>query len=249
MLILPAIDIREGRCVRLYQGRLEDETVYSTDPVAVARGWVERGASWLHVVDLDGAFAGRPRNLEVVTAIIKAAGVPVQVGGGIRSLESLAAMIAAGAARVVLGTVAITSPEVVTAAVERFGEQVVVGIDSRAGMVAIEGWEATVARGAVEFAQSMATLGVKRAVFTDISRDGTLQGPNIAAIREMARHSDLKIIASGGIASLDDLRALRELEPLGVEGAILGRSLYNGNFTLEEALAVAGGTPAPTAPL
>lgn len=239
MLVMPAIDLREGRCVRLYQGRPEAETVYSTDPVAVARGWVERGARWLHVVDLDGAFAGRPRNLEVIAAIIRAAGVPVQVGGGIRSLDSLAGVLAAGASRVVLGTIAITNPEVVATAVERFGEQVVVGIDSRDGQVAIEGWEATVARGAVEFARQMASLGVKRAVFTDIGRDGTLRGPNIAATREMARRGGLKIIASGGIASLDDLRKLKELTTEGVEGAILGRSLYNGNFTLEEALAVA----------
>ena len=239
MLVMPAIDLREGRCVRLYQGRIEAETVYSTDPVAVARGWVERGARWLHVVDLDGAFAGRPRNLEVIAAIIRAAGVPVQVGGGIRSLESLAGVLAAGASRVVLGTVAITNPEVVAMAVERYGERVVVGIDSLDGQVAIEGWEATVARGAVEFARQMASLGVTRAVFTDIGRDGTLQGPNIAATREMARSGGLKIIASGGIASLDDLRKLKELAAEGVEGAILGRSLYNGNFTLEEALAVA----------
>ncbi|WP_338818080.1 1-(5-phosphoribosyl)-5-[(5-phosphoribosylamino)methylideneamino] imidazole-4-carboxamide isomerase [Moorella thermoacetica] len=239
MLVMPAIDLREGRCVRLYQGRIEAETVYSTDPVAVARGWVERGARWLHVVDLDGAFAGRPRNLEVIAAIIRAAGVPVQVGGGIRSLESLAGVLAAGASRVVLGTVAITNPEVVATAVERYGERVVVGIDSLDGQVAIEGWEATVARGAVEFARQMASLGVTRAVFTDIGRDGTLQGPNIAATREMAHSGGLKIIASGGIASLDDLRKLKELAAEGVEGAILGRSLYNGNFTLEEALAVA----------
>lgn len=240
MLVMPAIDLREGRCVRLYQGRPEAETVYSTDPVAVARGWVERGARWLHVVDLDGAFAGRPRNLEVIAAIIRAAGVPVQVGGGIRSLESLAGVLAAGASRVVLGTVAITNPELVARAVARYGERVVVGIDSRDGQVAIEGWEATVARGAVEFARQMASLGVTRAVFTDIGRDGTLQGPNIAATREMARGGGLKIIASGGIASLDDLRSLKELAAEGVEGAILGRSLYNGNFTLEEALALAG---------
>ena len=240
MLLLPAIDLREGRCVRLYQGRPEAATIYSSDPVAVARDWVARGAPWLHVVDLDGAFAGRPQNMDVIAAIIKAVAVPVQVGGGIRTLASLTDLLAAGAVRVVLGTVAIANPEVVTEAVARWGEQVVVGIDSREGMVAVEGWAATVAEEALDFARRMAALGIRRAVFTDISRDGTLQGPNIAATRTMAQGSGLKIIASGGISSLDDLRALRELAAAGVEGAILGRALYNGNFTLEEALAVAG---------
>lgn len=240
MLILPAIDLRQGRCVRLYQGKLEAETIYSSDPVAVARGWASRGARWLHVVDLDGAFAGRSRNLEVIVAIIKEVGIPVQVGGGIRSLESLEAVLSAGAARAVLGTIAVSNPEVVAEAVERFGEQVVVGIDSRDGQVAVEGWAATVELDAIDFARNMAALGVKRTVFTDISRDGTLKGPNIGAIRGMALQGGLKVIASGGIATLDDLCALRELEDAGVEGAILGRALYNGNFTLEEALAVAG---------
>lgn len=155
-------------------------------------------------------------------------------------MESLKALFAAGAARAVLGTVAITNPEIVAEAVARYGDQVAVGIDSREGMVAVEGWAATVEEEALAFAGRMAALGVKRAIFTDISRDGTLQGPNIAATRDMARMSGLKIIASGGIASLDDIRALRDLEKDGVEGAILGRALYNGNFTLEEALAVAG---------
>lgn len=240
MLILPAIDLREGRCVRLYQGRPEAETIYSTDPVAVARGWEARGARWLHVVDLDGAFAGRPRNMEIIAAIIKGVRIPVQVGGGIRTMKSLKALFAAGAARAVLGTVAITNPELVGEAVALFGERVVVGIDSREGRVAVEGWAATVEEEVVAFAGRIAAQGVKRAVFTDISRDGTLQGPNLAAIRDMAKMSGLKVIASGGIASLDDIRALRSLEKDGVEGAILGRALYNGNFTLEEALAVAG---------
>ena len=241
MFILPAIDLRQGRCVRLYQGKPEAETVYSTDPVAVAQGWASQGASWLHVVDLDGAFAGQPRNMDVIRDIIKAVSIPVQVGGGIRSLAILENVLAAGAARVVLGTAAATNPEIMAAAVERFGEQVVVGIDSHAGQVAVEGWAATVGREAVDFARQMAAAGVKRAVFTDISRDGTLKGPNVGATREMALRGGLKIIASGGIATLEDLQALRELEDAGVEGAILGRALYNGNFTLEAALAVAGG--------
>lgn len=240
MVILPAIDLREGRCVRLYQGRPEAETIYSTDPVDVARGWVERGARWLHVVDLDGAFAGHPHNMDVIEAIIKETGVSVQVGGGIRSMKSLEDLLSAGAERAVLGTVAITNPEVVAEAVECFGEQVIVGIDSLDGQVAVEGWAATVSHEAVDFANRMAELGIKRAVFTDIKRDGTLKGPNFAAIREMALKGGLKVIASGGIASLEDIRSLKEMEDLGVEGMILGRALYNGSFTLEEALKIAG---------
>ncbi|NLW07213.1 MAG: 1-(5-phosphoribosyl)-5-[(5-phosphoribosylamino)methylideneamino]imidazole-4-carboxamide isomerase [Clostridia bacterium] len=241
MLLLPAIDLRQGRCVRLYQGKLEAETVYATDPVAVARQWASRGAAWLHVVDLDGAFAGQPRNIEIIKAIIKAVPIPVQVGGGIRSLASLENILAAGAARVVLGTAAVSRPEMVAGAVARFGEQVVVGIDSRDGQVAVEGWAAAAGLEALDFARQMAAMGVKRAVFTDISRDGTLAGPNFSAIKEIALQGGLKIIASGGIASLDDLRHLQEMEALGVEGAILGRALYNGNFSLEEALGIAGG--------
>ena len=241
MLVIPAVDIREGRCVRLFQGRIEGETVYSTDPVAVALEWASRGAPWLHVVDLDGAFTGRLQNLDVIEEILQRVEVPVQVGGGIRSLESIERLLSLGVARVVLGTVAITDPPLVAQAVARYGERIVVGIDSREGKVAVEGWVATVEKDAYEFAAQMKELGVKRIIFTDVSRDGTLRGPDIPSIREMARRSGLKIIAAGGISTLEDIMSLRELEREGLEGVILGKALYQGNFTLEEALEAAEG--------
>ncbi|MBE3581251.1 MAG: 1-(5-phosphoribosyl)-5-[(5-phosphoribosylamino)methylideneamino]imidazole-4-carboxamide isomerase [Thermoanaerobacteraceae bacterium] len=240
MIVFPAIDLRRGRCVRLYQGRPEKETVYSGDPVAIARKWVQEGASWLHVVDLDGAFAGRVQNLGVIREIIRAAGVPVQVGGGVRTLADIEALLEAGAARVVLGTAAVADPDLVAGACRTYGEAIAVGIDSRDGLVAIKGWLDLSPRRAVDLGREMADLGIRRIIYTDISRDGTLQGPNLEAIREMAAGCGLPVIASGGIAELRDVAALRELEPSGVEGVIIGRALYNGRFTLAEALAAAG---------
>ncbi|MGI9952218.1 1-(5-phosphoribosyl)-5-[(5-phosphoribosylamino)methylideneamino]imidazole-4-carboxamide isomerase [Moorellaceae bacterium AZ2] len=240
MIVFPAIDLRRGRCVRLYQGRPEEETVYSDNPVDVARKWVEEGAAWLHVVDLDGAFQGSVQNLDVIREIIKAAGVPVQVGGGVRTRADIEALLQAGAARVVLGTAAVADPDLVAGACRVYGEAIAVGIDSRDGLVAIKGWVTTSPRRAVDLGREMADLGVRRLIYTDISRDGTLQGPNLGAIREMALSCGLPVIASGGIADLQDIAVLRELEPLGVEGVIVGRALYNGQFTLGEALAAAG---------
>ncbi|HBT46566.1 MAG TPA: 1-(5-phosphoribosyl)-5-((5-phosphoribosylamino)methylideneamino)imidazole-4-carboxamide isomerase [Peptococcaceae bacterium] len=240
MIVFPAIDLRRGRCVRLYQGRPEEETVYSDDPVAIARKWVEEGASWLHVVDLDGAFEGRIQNLGVIREIIRDAGVPVQVGGGVRTPADIDALLKAGAARVVLGTAAVADPDLVAGACRVYGEAIAVGIDSRDGLVAIKGWVTTSPRRAVDLGREMADLGVRRLIYTDISRDGTLKGPNLEAIREMALSSGLPVIASGGIADLQDIAVLRELEPLGVEGVIVGRALYNRRFSLAEALAAAG---------
>ncbi|MDN5348187.1 MAG: phosphoribosylformimino-5-aminoimidazole carboxamide ribotide isomerase [Clostridia bacterium] len=240
MLVIPAIDLREGRCVRLYQGRLEEETVFSTDPVAVAKEWARRGAAWLHVVDLDGAFAGTPRNLEIIEAIARAVNIPVQVGGGIRTVETCREVLERGAARAVLGTAAISSPEVVAAACEAFGDRVAVGIDSRAGLVAVEGWAVTVPKTALQLALEVRALGIGRVIYTDTSRDGTLTGLNLEATRQLAAESGLKIIASGGVSSLEDIEALKELEPLGVEGVIVGRALYTGAVSLEDAIARAG---------
>ncbi|MGB9661106.1 MAG: 1-(5-phosphoribosyl)-5-[(5-phosphoribosylamino)methylideneamino]imidazole-4-carboxamide isomerase [Moorellaceae bacterium] len=240
MIVFPALDLRQGRCVRLYQGRPEAETVYSDDPVEVAGKWVKEGASWLHVVDLDGAFQGRLQNLPIIRKIIAAAGVPVQVGGGVRSLREIEALLEAGAARVILGTAAVAEPELVARACEAYGEAMAVGIDSRDGLVAIKGWGVTSERRAVDLGREMAALGVKRIIYTDISRDGTLRGPNLAAIRQMASACGLPLIASGGVATLKDIIALRELESVGVEGVIIGRALYNGQFTLQEALVAAG---------
>ncbi len=242
MLVIPAIDLREGRCVRLYQGRLEDETVFSDDPVAVACGWAEMGAAMLHLVDLDGAFAGAPRNLEVIQAIVGEVDIPVQVGGGIRSMETIVRLLDLGVARVILGTAAISHPDLVAEACQAFGEAIVVGIDSKYGKVAVEGWAATVEKTALELAREVRALGVTRVIYTDTRRDGTMAGPNLEKTAELAINSGLKIIASGGVATLNDIRLVADLEPLGVEGVILGKSLYTGSINLREALAVAAGT-------
>ncbi|BAF60714.1 MAG: 1-(5-phosphoribosyl)-5-[(5-phosphoribosylamino)methylideneamino]imidazole-4-carboxamide isomerase [Pelotomaculum sp.] len=244
MLIIPAIDLREGNCVRLVEGRLDRETVYSGDPVAVAGMWQSQGARMLHVVDLDGAFSGAPKNLDVIGEILSAVSIPVQVGGGIRSMEAVERLLELGAARVILGTAAILKPQLVAEACARYGEAVLVGIDGRNGRVAIEGWGVTVDKGTVELALEMKRLGIKRAVFTDIRRDGTLRGPNLEAIREFAAATGLKVIASGGVSNAEDLRALKKLEPLGVEAVIMGKALYAGTVKMSEALAIASGEEA-----
>lgn len=239
MLIYPAIDIREGRCVRLVEGRLDRETVYSDDPAAMASLWQEKGAGWLHVVDLDGAFSGSPKNIDVIRRIRETVSIPIQVGGGIRDLKVVEELLGMGVNRVILGTVAINNPDLVASACARYGDSVVVGIDARDGKVAIEGWGVTSEKNAMDLAVEMKGLGIKRVIYTDIWRDGTLQGPNLSAVREMARNSGLKVIASGGISTLEDLRSIKKLEHLGVEGVIMGKSLYAGSVSLEDALSLA----------
>ncbi|HHW40433.1 MAG TPA: 1-(5-phosphoribosyl)-5-[(5-phosphoribosylamino)methylideneamino]imidazole-4-carboxamide isomerase [Syntrophomonadaceae bacterium] len=242
MLIFPAIDLRGGKCVRLRQGREDAETVYAADPTAVARLWVERGARWLHLVDLDGAFAGEPRQLPLVERIVRSAAVPVQLGGGLRTLEQIRAAFEAGVARVILGTVAVSNPELVRRACAEFGKsRIVVGIDAREGWVAVRGWKDVTSRHFLEVAREIRELGVERLVFTDTSRDGMLSGPNFQATGELARRTGLRVIASGGISSLEDLMELKKLESAGVEGAILGKALYEGKIRLEEAISVASG--------
>jgi phosphoribosylformimino-5-aminoimidazole carboxamide ribotide isomerase len=242
MIIFPAIDLRNGKCVRLTQGREEAETIYGDDPVQVARRWVEEGATWLHLVDLDGAFAGEPRQLPVVAGILQAVKIPVQLGGGLRSLEQIQAALEAGVARVILGTVAITDPDLVRRACRRFGSQcIIVGIDARNGFVAVRGWHDESTRRSLDVALEMREAGCRRVVFTDTSRDGMLTGPNLSATGALAKGSGLQVIASGGVSSLEDLVSLRALEAVGVEGAILGKSLYEGKIHLSEALMVAVG--------
>ncbi|TYO96264.1 1-(5-phosphoribosyl)-5-[(5-phosphoribosylamino)methylideneamino]imidazole-4-carboxamide isomerase [Desulfallas thermosapovorans] len=239
MLIIPAIDLRAGKCVRLVEGKLDRETIYSNDPAAVARVWQGSGARMLHVVDLDGAFAGSPRNLETIQEILKAVTIPVQVGGGIRDLATVERLLQMGVARVILGTVAIQNPALVAEACKRFGsEHIVVGIDARDGKVAIEGWGLTAEKDALELADEISRMGITRVVFTDISRDGTLKGPNTEAIRNLAMSSKLKVIASGGVSTIQDIVALHELAPLGVEGVIVGKALYAGTVSIDEALAL-----------
>lgn len=241
MLIIPAVDIRDGRCVRLVHGELSKETQYYEDPVEAALRWRDEGAQRLHLVDLDGAFAGISKNAAVIERIVKAVGIPVQVGGGIRDVATAEDLFARGVERVILGTAAVSDPDVVAALCKQYPGKVVVGIDARAGMVALRGWVEDSTVRALDLAQQMAKLGVREIVYTDIYRDGTLQGPNLEALREMAEAAPLDVIASGGVSSLQDIKNLLELEPLGVTGVIVGQALYTGRVNLPEALALQGG--------
>jgi phosphoribosylformimino-5-aminoimidazole carboxamide ribotide isomerase len=239
LILFPAIDLRQGRCVRLRQGRMEDETVFSNDPVEMARKWQALGAPWLHLVNLDGAFSQASPNLAVVKAIAETVDIPIQLGGGMRDMEGAGDALALGLSRIILGTVAISHPRVVADAVDKFGpRRVVVGIDARDGLVATHGWTEVSQVGATDLAKEIADLGVERVVYTDISRDGMMTGPNVEATLHLARETSMKVIASGGVATLDDLRMIRPLEGDGVEGVIVGRALYEGAFSLEEALEI-----------
>jgi phosphoribosylformimino-5-aminoimidazole carboxamide ribotide isomerase len=237
MEVIPSIDLKSGRCVRLYQGDYQQETVYSDDPLSVALAWQEQGAPRLHLVDLDGAVQGRPANLEAISAIIERLAIPVQIGGGIRGAGTAEALLSAGADRVVIGTAAIKDPSLVQEICKEHGsEKVVVAIDARDGRVAIKGWTEGTSVGVLDLAKQMSAVGVHRLLYTDISRDGTLTGPNFAANAALVRETGLAVLASGGIASLEHLRCLAGT---GVEGVIIGRALYTGDITLAEAMASA----------
>lgn len=235
MLILPAIDLKSGRAVRLLQGRADRETRYSDDPVAVALGFVADGAKMLHVVDLDGAFQGRSANREMIRAIREAVPIPIEVGGGMRSPADIEAMLGLGIDSVIVGTLAVHDPETVVAALERFGgERIQLGIDARDGKVAVQGWEQNTTHDAVAFALAWKARGARRVIFTDIARDGMLNGPNLPAIRRLAEATGLQVTASGGVSCQADLEALRTLEPLGVDRVIVGKALYEGKVSLED---------------
>ncbi len=240
MEVIPAIDLLAGQCVRLYQGDYERSQTFNEDPVAIATEWVNQGATRLHLVDLDGAKAGEPRNLQAIAAIVQAVSVPVQVGGGLRDRASVANLLQMGVERVILGTIAVEQPDLVAQLCQEFPQQIVVGIDARNGRVATRGWLETSEVLATELAQQMANLGAAAIIYTDIHRDGTLSGPNIPALRELASAIDLPIIASGGVSSVTDLLSLLALEPQGVTGAIVGRALYTGDVLLKEALQAVG---------
>lgn len=235
MEVIPAVDIKGGKCVRLYQGDYNQETVFSEDPVAMALNWQAQGAGRLHVVDLDGAASGEPRNMAIVEAIVKRTGLPVQLGGGIRDEATVAKLLAIGINRVILGTAAVENSELVERLCQKYGEAIVVGIDARDGRVATHGWKKGTEVAALEFGLQMAAAGARRLVYTDIKRDGTLTEPGFEAIAEMVEGVNLPIIAAGGISSLGHLRKLKEL---GVEGAIVGKALYTGDINLKEALAL-----------
>lgn len=234
MIVVPAIDVRHGRVVRLRQGRPGEETVYSDDPVAVARRWEGEGALRLHVVDLDGAIEGRPQG-GVLSAVIAAVGIPIEVGGGLRTLDDARLWRERGADRVVFGTAAVGRPEIVREAAALWPEAVAVAIDARDGTVAASGWSETTSLDAVELARRVAGLGVRRVQYTDIGRDGTLAGPNLAAVERVGRTSGLRVSAAGGVATLDDLRRLAALALVGVDEVVVGKALYEGCFTLAAA--------------
>jgi len=242
MLIIPAVDIRGGKCVRLRQGRLDAETVFSDDPVAMGLKWQEAGARWLHVVDLDGAFSARPQNLEAIRRLRRALAIPMELGGGIRTLDTLAAYVDLGIDRLILGTVALKDPELAARACAEYPGRIAFGLDARDGLLAVEGWTETSRRTALEVARSLAPLRPAALIYTDINRDGVKRGVNLEATRTLAEAIDLPVIASGGVSSLDDIKALLPLEPLGVVGVIVGRALYDGNLDLAEALKIAQNT-------
>ncbi|MBF2025396.1 MAG: 1-(5-phosphoribosyl)-5-[(5-phosphoribosylamino)methylideneamino]imidazole-4-carboxamide isomerase [Oscillatoriales cyanobacterium C42_A2020_001] len=240
MEVIPAIDILGGQCVRLYQGDYGQVQTFDEDPVAVAQRWAEEGATRLHLVDLDGAKAGKPVNLQAIAAIAQSIDVPVQVGGGLRDRQSVADLLKVGVQRIILGTVAVEQPELVSQLCQEFPGKIVVGIDARNGKVATRGWLETSEVLATNLAQQMASAGVAAIIYTDIHRDGTLQGPNLEALRELCNAVEIPVIASGGVSSITDLFSLLALEPLGVAGAIVGRALYTGEVSLKEALRAVG---------
>ena len=233
MLILPAIDLRNGKCVNLVQGRADEETVFSDDPVGMARRWEAGRAQYLHLVDLDGAFEGSSANLHIVKQIVETVNIPVQLGGGIRTMERLDAVLALGVARAILGTAALKDPELVETACEQYGEQIAVGIDAKDGMVATEGWLTVSQKPAVEFAREMEACGVQTIIYTDIKSDGMLKGPNVKATQAIVDAVNSDVIGSGGVTSIADLKALKSI---GARGAIIGRALYTGALELKTAL-------------
>lgn len=233
MRIYPAIDIKDGQCVRLLQGRFSDVTVYGNDPAEMARKWEREGGEYIHVVDLDGALKGHGVNAEAIKKICASVNIPVQTGGGIRTMEDIESKLNCGIDRVIIGTKAVSDSDFVKRAVDKYGEKIVIGIDAKDGMAAVEGWEKTSDVKAVDFAKKMADIGVKTIVYTDIATDGTLKGPNIKAMEEMAKNVKADIIASGGVGNIEHLKALMIT---GVEGAIVGRALYTGGVNLSEAI-------------
>ena len=233
--MIPAIDLKNGRCVRLLQGEAAAETVYSNDPAAMARSFEDAGAKRLHLVDLDGAFQGKGANLASIRAILKNITIPVQLGGGLRNAENIEQMFELGVSSVIVGTMAVKNPDVLEEVIQRFsGEQVILGIDARDRKVSIEGWQEGTEIDDVEFALRWKKLGIQRIVFTDIARDGMLTGPNLEALGDFARRTGLKIVASGGVSSMEDLELLKTLEEDGVDQVISGKAIYEGKLDLKE---------------
>lgn len=233
MRIYPAIDIKNGKCVRLRQGNFDDMTVYNDNPVEVAKEWIKNGASYIHLVDLDGAREGSGVNSDIIKEIANLSDVPVQTGGGIRTIEDIENKLALGVRRVILGTVAVKNPEIVKEAVEKFGDAIAVGIDAKNGMVAVSGWEEVSEVSAVDLCVKMRDYGVKTIIYTDISKDGMMSGPNIEATKEIVDATGIDIIASGGVSGMNDLE---NVDKINAHGAIIGKALYTGAINLKEAV-------------
>ncbi len=239
MTIFPAIDLRGGKCVRLFKGDFDQETVFSDQPAEVAQQWQAQGAQFLHLVDLDGARAGHSENLATVREILAAVTIPVELGGGIRTLENIDEVLALGVRRVILGSVAVRDPELVAAACAKYGDRIVVGIDAKDGIVAVDGWGVSGDVDVITLAKRMKQAGVRTIIYTDISRDGTLAGVNVEATAKLARESGAHVVASGGVRDVRDIEALKPYEKDGIEGVIVGKSIYTGSLSLPEALAIA----------
>jgi phosphoribosylformimino-5-aminoimidazole carboxamide ribotide isomerase len=235
MIIFPAIDLKDGKCVRLYKGEMEKATVFSDSPAEQARQFENDGAEWIHVVDLNGAFEGKPVNLEAVKSIIAAVKVPLQLGGGIRNIETIQAWLEAGISRVILGTVALKNPELVKEACKKFPGKIAVGIDGKNGFVATEGWAEDSEISVIELAKKFEDAGVSCIIFTEISRDGAMQGADVSATKLLAESVRIPVIASGGVSSLDDLRDIKNIGASGVIGVISGRAIYEKAFTIQQA--------------
>ena len=239
MTIFPAIDLRGGKCVRLFKGDFDQETVFSDQPAEVAQQWQAQGAQFLHLVDLDGARAGHSENLATVREILAAVTIPVELGGGIRTLENIDEVLALGVRRVILGSVAVRDPELVAAACAKYGDRIVVGIDAKDGIVAVDGWGVSGDVDVITLAKRMKQAGVRTIIYTDISKDGTLAGVNVEATAKLARESGVHVVASGGVRDVRDIEALKPYEKDGIEGVIVGKSIYTGSLSLPEALAIA----------
>lgn len=233
MIIFPAVDIINGKCVRLTQGKYEEKTIYSDEPWETAQRWQSKGAEFLHVVDLDGAKQGKPVNSETIKKIIDAVNIPVQIGGGIRTIEHIKAAFDLGAARVILGTSAVKDRTFVQKALDIYGDRIAIGIDAKDGYVAVSGWEITSSITAIQLAGIMQELGAKTVIYTDISKDGMLAGPNLNAMKEMVKSTNMNVIASGGVSSIEDILNLKQT---GVAGAIIGKALYTGAIELDKAI-------------
>ena len=241
MQIIPAIDIRRGKCVRLIQGDVRDETIYSTEPVEMAKLWQVKGARWIHVVDLDGALTGKPKNVEIIMKIIRALRVSIEVGGGMRTEEDIKKYIKANARRVIISTSILNEPGFLEAMIEKFGDKIVVAVDAKDGFIAIKGWKDVTKLKALDFIKDLEKKGVKKIIYTDINRDGVLKGPNFKSIITVLRSTKMKVIVSGGITRIKNIERLIEIDKKygNIEGVIIGQALYKGTIDLKEAIKVA----------